>query len=133
MESQPPRLMEVVRRAIRVRHYSTRTEEAYVGWIRRYIAHHRMRHPREMGPAEVAAFLSWLADHRRVAASTQNQALQAVLFLYREVLGTDLGLVEGVVRARRSITLPVVLARTEVRATLGGLQATMPRPAHQGL
>lgn len=117
-----PRLMEQVRRAIRVRHYSRRTEEAYAGWIRRYIAFHGMRHPAGMGPAEIASFLSALATEGRVSASTQNQALCAVLFLYRAVLQQQVGSIDGVVRAHAPKRLPVVLTRTEVTATLAQLQ-----------
>jgi site-specific recombinase XerD len=109
-------LLDQVRDAIRVRHYSLRTEEAYVHWIRRFILFHGKRHPAQMGAPEVARFLSHLAVRARVSASTQNQALSALLFLYREVLGRDLGLVEGVVRAKGPSRLPVVLTREEVRS-----------------
>jgi site-specific recombinase XerD len=85
------KLLDRVRQAIRTRHYSRRTEEAYVHWIRRYIVHHRKRHPCEMGASEISAFLTWLAVERRVSASTQNQALAALLFLYRDVLAIDVG------------------------------------------
>lgn len=97
----PPRLrlLDQVRGEIRKRHYSPRTEEAYVGWIRRFILFHRKRHPAEMGAAEVECFLSSLATDRRVAASTQNQALAALLFLYKYVLGVDLPWLDGLVRA----------------------------------
>jgi len=122
---QAPRLMARVRTAIRLRRLSARTEEAYVSWIRRYILFHRKRHPADLGPAEIAAFLTWLAERRRVSASTQNQALQAVLFLYRQVLRVEPGIVEGVVRARRAATLPVVLSRAEVRGLLGELRGPM--------
>jgi hypothetical protein len=98
--------MEQVRRAIRVRHYSRRTEEAYVTWIRRYIVFHGTRHPSELAGPDVAAFVSWLARHRTVSASTQNQALSAVLFLYRGVLGVELKPVEGIVRATTPTRLP---------------------------
>jgi integrase len=117
-----PRLLDRVRQAIRVRHYSRRTEDAYTGWIRRFIGFHKLRHPSEMGVAEIAAFLSWLAERRQVSASTQNQALQALLFLYREVVGADPGIVSGIVRAKRSDTLPVVLSRNEVRTVLAQLR-----------
>lgn len=115
----PPRtLSEAVRRQIRARHYSYRTEKAYLHWVGRYVRFHGKRHPRDLGPAAVGAFLSSLAVERKVAASTQNQALQALLFLYRHVLGRDLGMVEGIVRARRSQHLPVVLTRDEVRRVI---------------
>ena len=85
-DAPPARLMDRVRRAIRVRHYSRRTEEAYAVWIRRYIAHHQMRHPSELGAEHISAFVSWLATERHVSASTQNQALSAVLFLSESVM-----------------------------------------------
>ena len=112
------RLMEVVRCRIRARHYSLRTEQAYLGWIRQFILANGRRHPRELGGAEVEAFLSGLATERSVAASTQNQALSALLFLYREVLGVDLPWMENVVRARRPQRLPVVLSRAQVASLL---------------
>jgi hypothetical protein len=111
-----PRLMDRVRTAIRARHYSRRTEKAYVSWIRQFIVFHGTRHPREMGESEVVAFLSALATRRQVAASTQNQALSALVFLYREVLRIDLDWLNGLVRAKRPERLPVVLTREEVRA-----------------
>src|SRR3989449_9805730 len=98
--SPKPRLLDRVRDAIRARHYSRRTEEAYVGWIRRFIFFHGKRHPAEMGGAEITAFLTALAVNGRVAASTQNQALSALLFLYRDVLEVDLPWLAGVVRAK---------------------------------
>jgi integron integrase len=119
-----PRLLDQVRGAIRVRHDSYRTEETYVDWIRRFILFHGKRHPAEMGAPEVARFLSHLALRAHVSASTQNQALSAILFLYRDVLGRELGLVEGVVRAEPSVRLPVVLTREEVKRVLGQLDGT---------
>lgn len=118
------RLQDRFREAIRARHYSFRTERAYRGWIRRYVLFHGVRHPGEMGEAEVARFISHLATERRVSASTQNQALSALLFLYREVLGRNLALVDGVVWAKRARRLPVVLTRAEVDAVLGHLHGT---------
>jgi integron integrase len=115
-EPPKPRLLDRVRHAIETRHYSRRTEKAYVHWIKRYIFFHGKRHPAEMGAAEVAAFLTSLAVQGKVAASTQNQALSALLFLYREVLGIDLPWLDEVVRAKRPLHLPVVLTREEVRA-----------------
>ena len=115
---RPPRLLDRVREAIRSRHYSRRTEKAYVHWIRRFIFVHGKRHPAEMGAAEVAAFLTSLAVQDKVAASTQNQVLSALLFLYREVFGVDLPWLEDVVRAKRPQYLPVVLTRDETRALL---------------
>jgi integron integrase len=111
-----------VREALRVRHRSPRTEKAYVGWIRRYIIINGKRHPSEMGAAEVEGFLSSLAVEGGVSASTQNQALAALLFLYRDVLGIDLPWLDGIVRARRPERLPVVLTRNEVVALLGKLR-----------
>lgn len=113
-----PRLLDEVRSRLRVKHYSLRTEQAYVGWIRRFILANGKRHPREMGAAEVEQFLSDLAVRGAVAASTQNQALSALLFLYREVLGTELPWLENVVRAKRPRRLPVVLSQAEVRRLL---------------
>ena len=105
------RLLDLVRDAIRRRHYSRRTEEAYVHWIRRFIYFSGKRHPSTMGAEEVTAFLNWLASERNVAASTQNQALSALLFLYKEVLGTTLPWLDDLVRAQRPARLPVVLTR----------------------
>ena len=116
-----PRLLDQVREAIRTRHYSYRTEEAYVGWIRRFILFHGKRHPGEMGAGEVSAFLSALATTAHVSASTQNQALNALLFLYRDVLGGELGWLDYMVRAKRPRRLPVVLTREEVKAILAEL------------
>jgi integron integrase len=116
-----PRLLDRVRHAISARHYSRRTEKAYVHWIKRYIFFHAKRHPAEMSAPEVTAFLTSLAVKGKVAASTQNQALSALLFLYREVLGVDLPWLEGLVRAKPPQRLPVVLTREEVRTVLGKL------------
>jgi integron integrase len=119
---QGPRLIDRVRRAARGRHFSPRTEEAYVGWVRRFIFFHGKRHPADMGEAEVGRFLSSLATEGRVSASTQNQALSALLFLYQHVLGRDLEWLHDVIRAKRPIRLPVVLTRDEVRAVLAELR-----------
>ena len=113
-----PRLLDEVRRHIRVKHYSLRTEATYSGWIKRFILANGKRHPREMGAAEVEAFLSMLAVKGNVAASTQNQALSALLFLYRIVLGVDLPWMESVVRAKRSQHVSTVLSRDEVQRLL---------------
>jgi site-specific recombinase XerD len=121
---RPPRLLDRVREAIRLRHGSRSTEKAYAGWIRRYILYHGKRHPAEMGAPEVTSFLSSLAVQGKVAASTQNQALSALLFLYRHVLDQDLPWLDGVVRARRPQRLPIVLTRDEVRTVISGLQGT---------
>ena len=109
-----PKLLDRVRGAIRAKHYSRRTESAYVDWIRRYIVFHRKRHPSDMGASEIAAFLTWLATDRRVSASTQNQALSALLFLYRDVLRLEIGPIENVPRARIPVRVPVVLSHDEV-------------------
>jgi len=114
----PPRLLDQVREAIRLRHYSIRTEQAYTDWIKRFILFHGKRHPREMGAAEVERFLTHLAVEGRVAASTQNQALSALLFLYREVLKVDLPWLGEMTRAKRPGRLPVVLTVEEVRRVL---------------
>ena len=116
--------MEQVRLAIRVRHYSRRTEEAYVAWIRRFIVFHEKRHPSVLEAAHVSAFLSSLAGAHHVSASTQNQALSAVLFLYRHVLNIDIGQIQGIVRATTPPRLPVVLTRAEVSAVLAELNGT---------
>jgi integron integrase len=120
--SGPRRLLDQVRDAVRARHYSRRTEKAYVAWIRRYILFHGKRHPAEMGAPELTRYLSWLAVEGNISASTQNQALSALLFLYREVLGQDMPWLDDVVRARRSVRLPVVLTCDEVRGLLRRLQ-----------
>jgi len=113
-----------VRQAIRLRHYSPRTEKAYVHWVRRFVIFHKKRHPREMGRAEIQQFLSDLAVRQHVSASTQNQALSALLFLYQDVLEQDLPWVDGVVRAKRPARLPVVLTREEVGAVLAQMRGT---------
>jgi len=120
-----PRLLDRVRAAIRARHYSPRTESAYVHWIRRFILYHGKRHPRDMGEPEVVAFLSVLATVGHVSASTQNQALGAIVFLYREVLGTRLDWLAGIVRATRPVRMPVVLSREEVGALLTRLSGSV--------
>ena len=116
-----PKLLDQVRQLLRLRHYSLRTEEAYVAWIRRYILFHGKRHPCELEEGDVSAFLSNLAIEGNVAASTQNQALSALLFLYKEVLQRELAFIGGVVRVKRPPKLPVVLAPQEVRAILAQL------------
>ena len=120
-----PRLLDQMREQIRVRHYSIRTEQAYVDWCRRFILWHDKRHPRDMGAADVEAFLTHLAVERNVSASTQNQAKAALLFLYKEVLGMELAWLDNLVRAQPSRRLPVVLTPSEVRALLGELNGTM--------
>ena len=125
------KLLDRVRHAIRTRHYSRRTEQAYVDWIRRYIAFHRMTHLAQMGASDVSQFLTWLAVDRRVSASTQNQALSALLFLYKHVLAIEITAIPPVVRARTPERLPVVLSREEIGAILKQLTG-MPRSVRHG-
>ena len=113
-----------MRERIRLRHYSLRTEKSYCDWVRRFIRFHGMRHPRTLGAQHVTAFLSSLANRRNVSASTQNQALAAVLFLYREVLGVQLPWLNEVTRAKRPRRLPVVLTRAEVHAIVAEMEGT---------
>jgi integron integrase len=122
--SQAPKLLDQVRGKIRLKHYSIRTEQAYVDWIKRFILHFGKRHPRELGAADVEAFLTHLAVAGNVAASTQNQAKSALLFLYREVLEMELPWLDNVERAKVPKRLPVVLTRDEVHAVLSRLSGT---------
>jgi site-specific recombinase XerD len=117
----PPKLLDQVRDRIRRLGYAKRTELSYVQWIKRYILFHGKRHPREMGKAEVEAFLTSLAVERHVAAATQNLALSAILFLYREVLAMPLPWLEDVTRAKKPSRLPTVLSREEVISVLGAM------------
>jgi integron integrase len=119
-----PKLLDRVRQEIRTRHYSRRTEKAYLHWIKRFIFFHGVRHPAAMGEAEVTRFLSSLAVDGRVAASTQNQALSALLFLYKEVLAQPLPWLDDIAPAKRPVRLPVVLSREEVQAILAHLHGT---------
>lgn len=121
VDGQPPKLLGRVRRAIRSRHYSRRTEAAYVHWIRQFIVYHGKRHPVGMGAVEISACLAWLALERRVSASTQNQALSGVLFLCGNVLHVDLGKIEHVPRAAAPERVPIVLSRDEVGSVLAQL------------
>lgn len=122
MPDNPPKLLDQVRDRIRTEHYSLRTEQSYVQWIRRYILYHGKRHPKELGGPEVEAFLSYLATDRNVAASTQTQALSALLFLYKEVLGINLPWLENLTRAKKPRHLPVVLTLDEVKTVLSRLE-----------
>jgi integron integrase len=124
MPDRPPRLLDRLREKIRLKHYSIRTEEAYADWVRRFVVFHGRRHPAEMGAAEVEAFLTHLAVEGGVAASTQNQAKSALLFLYKEVLGVELPWLDGVASAKAPKRLPVVLTRDEVRAALDRTEGT---------
>jgi integron integrase len=119
-----PGLFQVARERMRVRRLSYHTERAYLGWIRRFLAFHGRRHPRDLGAADVEAFLTHLAVDRKVSASTQNQALQAILFLYRRVLEIELPWLDHVVRARRPRPVPVVLTPQETRRILSNLDGT---------
>ena len=121
MGSQAPTLLAQLRAAIRTRHYSARTEQAYVWWVRRFVRFCGLRHPRQLGEADVTRFLSSLAVERKVSASTQNQALSALMFLYEEVLRLPVGWLAALVRAKRPARMPVVLTRDEVRAILDRL------------
>jgi len=120
----PPKLLDQLRSKVRVKHYSLSTERQYVHWAKRFILFHGKRHPADMGAAEVEAFLTHLAVDGLVSSSTQNQALSALLFLYREVLGQDLPWMQDMVRAKRPARLPVVLTPTEVAAVLERMQGT---------
>lgn len=124
MDGQPPKLLDRVRAAIRTRHYSRRTEDVYIAWIRRFILFHHKRHPAAMGAEEVNRFLSHLAVEENVSASTQSQALSALVFLYRNVLDDPLRWMDEVVRAARSQRLPVVLSRDEVGTLLSRMEGT---------
>ena len=115
-------MLDAVRQALRLRHYSRRTEDAYLRWIRRFVRFHGLRHPSELAESEVTAFLSSLAVEGNVSVSTQNQALAALLFLYREVLGRQMQWLVDLVRAGRPPRLPVVLTQGEVRAVLGAMR-----------
>lgn len=119
--SRQPKLLDRLRDALRARHYSPRTEQSYRHWVKRFIFFHHVRHPAEMAEPEINTFLTHLAVREKVSASTQNQALSALLFLYRHVLGRQLGDLGDVVRARRPKRLPVVLTRPEVKAVLENL------------
>jgi integron integrase len=119
MPSQPKKLLDQVREEIRVKHYSPRTEKTYAEWIKRYILFHHKRHPNDMGADEIRAFITSLAVERQVSASTQNQALSAILFLYRYVLQKDIILAPNLIRAEKSPSLPVVLTHQEAMAVIG--------------
>ncbi len=121
---KPPRLLDQVRDRIRVVHYARATEATYLHWIKFYIHFHGLRHPRDMGAAEVEAFLSHLATTRDVAAGTQNQAMHAILFLYKQVLGIDLPWLDGITRAKPSKRLPVVLTQGEAQRLLAATRGT---------
>ncbi len=119
-----PRLLDSTREVLRVHHYSMSTERSYIQWIKRFIFFHNKRHPKEMGVNEITEYLTHLAVNRKVSPSTQNQALNALLFLYKRVLKIDLPLIDGVVRAKRTKRLPVVFTRQEVKALLAQFDGT---------
>ena len=119
-----PRLLDQVRDVIRLRHYSLRTEETYIQWIKRFILFHGKRHPLQMGEQEITAFLTHLAVEKQVAPSTQNQALAAVLFLYKEVLERELDWMDDIVRAKRAVRIPEVLSPEQVRRLIDQLKGT---------
>ena len=121
MEKPPKKLLEQVSDVIRLQHYSYKTEKSYVNWIKRYILFHNKRHPKEMNGKEIEEFLTYLAVKENVAASTQNQALNAILFLYKEVLKQELDVKVDAVRAKRSRYLPTVLTKDEVFAIVNNL------------
>lgn len=128
--ARPVTLIDRVRETIRYKHYSLRTEQAYVEWIRRFVRYHQRRHPKEMGADEVRAFLGHLAADLKVAAATHQQALSALLFLYREVLGVTLPWLDDLVRPKKPKRLPVVLSHAEVRLLLENLVGTHALMAH---
>jgi integrase len=116
------RLLPSMRRLLRLRRYSRRTEDVYVRWVRHFVAYHGRRHPRELGENEIASFLSSLAEERRVAAGTQNQALAALLFMYRHVLGVPMAMNRDIARAKKPKRLPVVMTPEEVWRVIGKMR-----------
>jgi site-specific recombinase XerD len=118
---RPPKLLDQMKEALRTRHYSPRTESTYCQWVKRFIFFHNVRHPAEMAEPEINAFLTHLAVKHKVSASTQNQALSALLFLYRHVIGCEIGNLGDVIRARKPKRLPVVMTRDEAKAVLANL------------
>ena len=124
MDTKSPKLLELVRETLRTKHYSYRTEQAYVDWIKRFIIFHNKRHPREMGAEEVQVYITYLANERRVAASTQNQALSAIVFLYKYVLQKEIFLPSDILRPGRPERLPTVLSHQEAMAVIGKMKGT---------
>jgi site-specific recombinase XerD len=124
-----PRLLDVVRQRIRLKHLSYTTEKSYIGWIQRFIRFHGRKHPREMGEAEIVSFLSYMAIERNCSPATQNQALNALVFLFKSVLGKDLGKFKNITWARRKQRVPEVMTRDEVKRVLEQLQHA--RQVHQ--
>jgi len=123
-EKTPRKLLDQVSDAIRIKHYSLRTEKTYIEWIRRYILFHKKRHPNDMGAEEIQAFIAHLATQRTVSASTQNQALSALMFLYRHVLQKEIALTSDLIRAEKSKTLPTVLTHPEAMTVIGKMTGT---------
>ena len=124
MADKPKKLLDQVRDALRMKHYSMRTEQSYVSWIKRYILFHRKKHPKDMGKLEIEAFLTYLAVDLKVSRSTQNQAFNALLFLYRDVLNKELGEGINAVRASTPRRLPAVMSPAEVAGVLGAMEGT---------
>ncbi len=122
---KPKKLLDRMRDVMRLKHYSFRTEQTYCDWVERFIRFHRLRHPSELGEAEVSEFLTHLAREGNVAASTQNQALSALLFLYKQVLKLEIGWLEGVERPKKPVRVPVVLTRDEVHKIFAHLHGSM--------
>lgn len=122
VRNNKPKLLDQLREGLRARHYSRRTEQTYCNWVRRFIYFHNIRHPAEMAEKEINAFLTHLAVKEKVSASTQNQALSALLFLYRRVIGREIGDLGDVIRARKPKRLPIVMTRKEVKAVLSNLK-----------
>ena len=121
---EQPKLLDPVRNLIRAKHYSIRTEETYVGWIRKFVLFHGKKHPKDLGEKEIRSFLTHLAVNRKVAASTQNQAFNALLFLYRNVLGIEFGELKDVQRAKKPRKLPVVFTKDEIRQIINQLDGS---------
>ena len=119
MSQKPKKLLDQIRDVIRIKHYSTRTEQAYIHWVRKYILFHDKQHPKDMGLPEIEAFLTYLAVDQKVAASTQNQALSAILFLYREILHIEIPNTIDTVWAKRSRHVPTVLSKEEALTVIG--------------
>jgi site-specific recombinase XerD len=121
LRDRQPRLLDQLREALRSRHYSRRTEQTYCQWVKRFIYFHNVRHPKDMAETEINAFLTHLAVREKVTASTQNQALSALLFLYRHVIGREVGDLGEAIRARKPMRVPVVMTREEVKSVLANL------------
>ena len=130
MVKPPKKLLDQVRDRIRLKHYSIRTEQSYTSWIKRFILFHNKKHPKDMGAAEIEGFLTHLAVERKVAQSTQNQALNAIIFLYREILNIELKEPINAIRAKKPLRLPVVLTKAEVSKLMNTLSGTQKNHRH---